>query len=107
MGSRLRVPAVPGRLGRGGRRVRGGGRRGVLSVLPPPGCGTRSRSATSCNGIFRCVRVGNQMWYMHDDKYVTLEMWMAWSGVEEPSRVIVQITCWSLLFSYLPLPLVC
>merc|ERR1719393_893167 len=31
---RLGVPAVPGRLGRGGGRVRGGGRRGVLSVLP-------------------------------------------------------------------------
>merc|ERR1712224_1163139 len=35
---RLRVPAVPGRLRRGGGRVRGGGRRGVLSAppLPPP-----------------------------------------------------------------------
>merc|ERR1711918_125725 len=30
---RLRVPAVPGRLRRGGGRVRRGGRRGVLSVL--------------------------------------------------------------------------
>merc|ERR1712094_98933 len=30
---RVRVPAVPGRLRRGGGRVRGGGRRGVLSVL--------------------------------------------------------------------------
>merc|ERR1719442_257378 len=29
---RLRVPAVPGRLRRGGRRVRGGGRRGVLGM---------------------------------------------------------------------------
>jgi hypothetical protein len=29
--SRLRVPAVPGRVRRGGGRVRGGGRRGVLS----------------------------------------------------------------------------
>merc|ERR1712028_42327 len=28
----VRVPAVPGRLRRGGGRVRGGGRRGVLSV---------------------------------------------------------------------------
>merc|ERR1711869_116612 len=33
---RLRVPAVPGRVRRGGGRVRGGGRRGVLSVLSPP-----------------------------------------------------------------------
>merc|ERR1711924_340403 len=33
MNPRLRVPAVPGRVRRGGGRVRGGGRRGVLSVL--------------------------------------------------------------------------
>ena len=32
----LGVPAVPGRLGRGGGRVRGGGRRGVLSAQCHP-----------------------------------------------------------------------
>merc|ERR1712146_450170 len=33
----LRVPAVPGRLRRGGGRVRGGGRRGVLSTASAQG----------------------------------------------------------------------
>ena len=48
---RLGVPAVPGRVRRGGGRVRGGGRRGVLSVLPHRGgCGLlggRRRLASS------------------------------------------------------------
>merc|ERR1711869_114686 len=37
MNDLVRVPAVPGRLGRGGGRVRGGGRRGVLDGSPRKG----------------------------------------------------------------------
>eukprot|EP00964_Phaeocystis_antarctica_P148425 scaffold115264_cov45-Phaeocystis_antarctica.AAC.1 len=44
---RLRVPAVPGRLGRGGGRVRGGGRRGVLGALRRVRAAGRTRSGVA------------------------------------------------------------